>query len=420
MKKDVIIYFLGKSIPAIVSLVMIVLVVRFLGEDQYGKYSLIVYIAILVTQLSFTWIQQSMIRFLSFYKEKPGEILSRLFFLTVISTVPAILIMFLVCHFYFNLNLYELLIVVFYTSMYILFIFRLTLYQAYMKPLKYASYESIYSIFLLVFLFGFIYFIAYKNFIIVFISMGAGFLLTEIVHGLFLAEPIYKIDLGRIHWDKIFTKKVMDYGLPLTIWIFISTFTMMADRYIIKEFDGYAAAGTYAAIKDLVTKISTFTILPISIAYSAKINDAWNSKNSLKAKSLIREALVIELIVGLLVSIGFLVFCQVFYSGILHLRGEGLFFTSMFLIASVFLWQGAMFFQKPLELLYKQRTMVLLILLSLGVNVLLNLILIPKFGFPAAAVNALVSVALYSLLSFFLSRSLLRRHLLEPAEAPSN
>ena len=75
-----------------------------------------------------------------------------------------------------------------------------------------------------------------------------------------------------------------------------------------------------------------------------------------------------------------------------------------------------MFFQKPLELLYKQRTMVLLILLSLGVNVVLNLVFIPKFGFPAAAINALVSVALYSLLSFFLPRTLMRRHLLQAVE----
>ena len=163
MKKDVVIYFVGKFIPAFVNLFMIVLVVRFLGEDQYGKYSLIVYLAILITQLCFTWIQQSMIRFLSFYKEKPGEILSRLFFLTVLSTLLAALIMFLVCLFYFSLNFHELLIVVFYTSMYIFFIFRLTLYQAFMKPVKYAAYESVYSISLLFFLLGFIYFIAYKK-----------------------------------------------------------------------------------------------------------------------------------------------------------------------------------------------------------------------------------------------------------------
>jgi O-antigen/teichoic acid export membrane protein len=246
--------------------------------------------------------------------------------------------------------------------------------------------------------------------------MGAGFLLTEIVHYLFMAEPIYKIDFGRIHWNRLFTKRVIDYGLPLTIWIFISTFTMIADRYIIKEIDGYAAAGTYAAIKDLVTKLSTFTILPISIAYNAKINDAWNSKDSLRAKSLIREALTIELVVCLVVSIGFLVFSQVFYSRILHLSGEGLFLTSVFLIISAFLWQAAMFFQKPLDLLYKQKTMVVLILISLLVNIILNLLLIPKYGFPAAAVNALVSAALYSLLSFLFSRSLLRRHLIQPAE----
>jgi O-antigen/teichoic acid export membrane protein len=416
MKKDVAIYFVGKFIPAFVNLFMIVLVVRFLGEDQYGKYSLIVYLAILITQLCFTWIQQSMIRFLSFYKEKPGEILSRLFFLTVLSTLLAALIMFLVCLFYFSLNFHELLIVVFYTSMYIFFIFRLTLYQAFMKPVKYAAYESVYSISLLFFLLGFIYFIAYKNFIIVFISMGAGFLLTEILHYLFMIEPIYKIDIGRIHWDSPFAKKVMNYGFPLTIWIFISTFTIMADRYIIKEFDGYTAAGTYAAIKDLVIKISTFTILPISIAYNAKINDAWNSKDRLRARTLIREALTIELVVCLVVSIGFLVFSNLFYSRILHLTGEGLFFTSFFLIISAFLWQAAMFFQKPLDLLYKQKTMVVLILISLVVNIILNLVFVPRYGFPAAAVNSLVSVALYSLLSVLFSRNLLRRHLLQPAE----
>ena len=231
-----------------------------------------------------------------------------------------------------------------------------------------------------------------------------------------MIEPIYKIDIGRIHWDSPFAKKVMDYGFPLTIWIFISTFTIMADRYIIKEFDGYAAAGTYAAIKDLVIKISTFTILPISIAYNAKINDAWNSKDRLRAKSLIREALTIELVICLVVSIGFLVFSNMFYSRILHLSGEGLFFTSVFLIISAFLWQAAMFFPKPLDLLYKQKTMVVLILISLVVNIILNLVLIPRYGFPAAAVNSLVSVALYSLLSFLFSRNLLRRHLLQPAE----
>jgi O-antigen/teichoic acid export membrane protein len=247
--------------------------------------------------------------------------------------------------------------------------------------------------------------------------MGAGFLLTEIVHYFFMIDPVLKIDIRHIHWNTPFTKKVMDYGLPLTIWIFISTFTMMADRYIIKEYYDYGAAGTYSAIKDLVTKISTFTILPIFIAYNAKINDAWNSKDRLKARSLIREVLTIELAAGLLVCTGFLIFHNVIYSGILHLKGERLYFTSMFLIISAFFWQAAMFFHKPMDLLFRQKTMVVIILISLLMNVILNLVLVPKFGYPAAAVTALVSVLFYSLTTYFFSRRLLQTHVEQPGES---
>jgi O-antigen/teichoic acid export membrane protein len=324
--------------------------------------------------------------------------------------------MLLACLFYFRLTLHEALIVIFYASMNIFFIFRLTLYQAYMKPLKYILYESVYNIFLILFLIGFISIIAYKHFLIVFISMGAGLLLTEIAHFFFMIDPVFKIDIRHIHLNKRFTKKIMDYGMPLTIWIFISTVMMMADRYIIKEFDGYGAAGTYSAIKDIVIKISTFAIMPIFIAYNSKINDAWNSKDRLRARSLLREVLAIELVVGVLVCIGFLIFSRSIYSGILHLKGERLVFTSVFLIISAFLWQAAMFFHKPMELLYRQKTMVILIVISLAVNIILNLVLVPGYGYPAAAVNAFVSVSFYSLLSYVLSRRMLRGHLAQQEE----
>jgi O-antigen/teichoic acid export membrane protein len=218
--------------------------------------------------------------------------------------------------------------------------------------------------------------------------------------------------------DRPFTKKVMNYGMPLTVWIFIATFTLMADRYIIKEFYGYGAAGTYAAVKDLVNKISTFAILPLSIAYNAKINDAWNSRNTHKAKALIRELLLAELVVSLIVCACFLALQNLFYSKVLHLKGENLFFISFFLIISAFLWQAGLFFHKPLDLLFRQKTMVLFIVVSLVVNLGLNLLLIPKYGYPAAAVNALVSVFIYVLLSWIFSRHLMRKHALRESAHP--
>ncbi len=404
MKKDVVIYFLGKIIPALVNLLIIILGVRFLGEEQYGRYSLIFYGTVLVSNICFTWIQQSMIRFLSFYKEKPSLVLSRFLLLTLFSVFTGAGLMFFVCLLYFKLSLHEILIVVFYTSMYIFFLFRLALYQAFMRPLKYASYEGAYNILLLLFLLGFIYLIALKSYLILFISMGSALFLTEVFHFLFLPDGKYKLDLLHLRWSKRFSKKIMDYGFTLTVWIAISTIMMMADRYIIKEFDNYSAVGIYSAMKDLITKISTFAILPIFLAYNAKINDAWNSGNKTKANTLIREALKIEFLVFLMVSLIFFLFRDFLFTHILHLRSDGLFFSSVFLILSSFLWQAAMIIHKPFELLLKQKTMVILILISLFANISLNLIFVPRYGFQAAAVSSLVSVCLYIMLNLFLSK----------------
>ena len=100
MKKDVIIYFIGKMIPALVNLAIIVLGVRFLGEEQYGKSSLIFSGVILISNFSFTWIQQSMVRFLSAFKEQPSGSISRFFFLTIASTLAGTIALLLSSVFY--------------------------------------------------------------------------------------------------------------------------------------------------------------------------------------------------------------------------------------------------------------------------------------------------------------------------------
>jgi O-antigen/teichoic acid export membrane protein len=235
VRKDIFTYFIGKLVPAFVNLVLIILVVRFLGEDEYGKFSLISYFALLIVQLCFTWIQQSMIRFLTIYKDNPAEILSRFFFLTAISMVAGGVIVFFTGLLYFGLDAPEL-------------------------------------------------------------------------------------------------------------------------------------------------------------------------------ESLIRQAIMLEMAVGVSVSALFLLLSNFFYSRILHLNGSGLFLTSLFLIASAFLWQSALIFHKPLELLFRQKSMLFLITISLAVNLMLNLILVPRYGFRAAAITSLISVALYSFLNIIYSKILFRRH----------
>ncbi|MEI6899437.1 MAG: oligosaccharide flippase family protein, partial [Bacteroidota bacterium] len=296
MKKDVLIYFIGKSTPAIANLVIIILGVRFLGTEQYGKYSLILSGVILITNFSFTWIQQSMVRFLSAFKDHPSDSISRFFFLTIVSTLPGTIALILSCLFYYKLNLFEVFFVVLYSWTLIFFLFRQTVYQTLIRPVKYAIYEGVYNLLLFLIFIGFVFIIAWKNYLILFISMGVSVIIAEVVHQIFFIEKSFRIDFFKIQWNKDFTKKAMDYGFTLTIWIFLFTVTTIADRYILKEFRDYSTLGTYSAIKDLVTKISTFAILPIYLAFNARINDTWNSGNESGALRLVKKALQLELL----------------------------------------------------------------------------------------------------------------------------
>jgi len=71
------------------------------------------------------------------------------------------------------------------------------------------------------------------------------------------------------------------------------------------------------------------------------------------------------------------------------------FLVSAALIASAFLWQMAMLLHKPLELLLKTRLMLVAIIAALLMNALANMLLVPVYGYPAAAVVSLASVITY-------------------------
>ena len=410
MKKDVVIYFSGKIIPALVNLVIIVLGVRFLGEEEYGRYSLIFYATMLVSTLSFGWIQQSILRFLSSFKDDMLPALNRFFQLMVASTIAGTLIMLFISLFYFHLDFTGIMVVLFYTFMYNVLMFHLTVNQAQMKPLNYAILEGSFYLLLLAVLLVFIYGLGIRKYIIIFIAMSAGLIVTEMIRIFILPGGKYGLNLSKIHWDNRFNRKVMDYGFTITIWLFLSYLMHIADRYIIKEYDSYSAVGAYSAIKDLIFKISAFATIPVLLAYNPRIMDCWNNSERKKALSLTREALLLELVIFVAAFIAFMTSRDFLYMRLLHLTQSGLFFTSLTLVISAFLWQAALFVHKPLELMLKQRYMIVAILACIVVNIIGNLIFVPHYGFRAAAVASLVSSLLYIILALSSSLWFLRQH----------
>jgi O-antigen/teichoic acid export membrane protein len=400
MKKDILIYFGGKIIPALVNLAIIIMAVRFLGKTEYGKYSLVFYATSLLGTLSFGWIHQSIIRFLSAYPDEQVLVINRFFFLTIMSTLSAFIIGIFLCLFYFHLNWTESILVVVYIFMYNVFLFHLILNQTRRRPLNYTILEGSYNLFFLVAFLFLVFILNQHLFIVLFIAMVAGLLLTEFLRITILPGGRVGLDPTHIYFDTAFSKKVFHFGSPITIWLILSYLMIIADRYIINEFRNYDDVGTYAAIKDFIIKIATFTTIPVILAYHPMIVEKWNENRRKESLKLIRQGLNYMLLIAVAVFVFFMFFRDLFFSGILHLQVDSDFLVSVALIGSAFLWQAAMLLHKPLELLLKPRLMLLAIIVALVANTLGNLFFIPAYGYPAAAVVSLASVILYIIIIF--------------------
>ena len=400
MKKDVVIYFAGKIIPALVNLAIIILAVRFLGKAEYGKYSLVFYATMLLSTLSFGWIQQSILRFLSAYPKEQVLVVNRFFFLNLVSTLSAVIIGLFLCIFYFHLRWIDTIVIVIYIFMYNVFLFHLILNQTKRKSINYAILEGSYN---LVFFALFLLMILVLNqhlFIVLFLAMVFGLILTEFLRITILPEGRVGLDPSRIYFQASFSKKVFNFGFPITIWLFLSYLLNISDRFIIKEFSNYEDVGTYSAIKDFVIKIATFTTIPILLAYHPMIFEKWNDNRKKEAMKLIRQGLNYCFLIAITVLIFFMFFKNLFYTRVLHLEVNHDFLVSAALIGSAFLWQAAMLLHKPLELLLKPQLMLAAILAALLVNTIANFVFVPVYGYPASAIISLASVITYIIVIF--------------------
>ncbi|MDP4280815.1 MAG: oligosaccharide flippase family protein [Bacteroidota bacterium] len=398
MKKEVIIYFTGKLIPALVTLFIIVLVVRTLGEVEYGRYSLVFYASMLVSTLTFGWIQQSTLRFLTAYKDELETTINRLFHLTILSSVAAVLIMLPVCIFYFKLTWIETGIVLLYVFLYNFYFFNLTLNQAQTKPLRYAILEGSFNLLYIGILSIFLFVVHVKWFAIIFVSMSLGLVFAEMIRISMPASHKYPVNLANFYWDPDFTRRMLDFGFTLTIWLFLSNIVTIADRFIISEFFSYKEVGVYSAVKDIIVKVATFVTAPVILAYHPNIVKEWNEGNKEKAGFMIRESTQVILLELLLVFVAFIFLQDILYQRILHLSVHIPRMISGLLLGSAFLWQLAMIVHKPLELLLKQRLMLIIILIVMILNIALNLILVPFYGLTAAAFSAFLSSLMYILI----------------------
>ncbi len=410
MKKEIIKYLAGRFIPAIVSVAVIVLAIRFLGPVIYGRYSLIIYSVALITTLCFHWVQVSILRFLSGMPRESGVVMSRFFDLTVLSAVISTVIVVAAGHWYFHLNLVELSLVALFAFLNHFYLFHQAILHAYNKSIRTAILEGSEQLLILIAVIVGLFVFQWKSSMLLVGSLVIGLVGVLILRSLIRVKGLLTVDMTHLHWDSRFSAKVMEFGYGIALWLFLSHLMMAMDRFIIMEYMGYRDAGMYSALKDLIYKGITFASFPIYISYQAKIQDEWNSKHRQDAWVSVKEALSFEILIFIIVFIAFMVFKQMLFEDVLRIPELNAWLIYLPLVLAAFIWQVALLFQRFLELCFRSAYMLAAIGGIVMINMALNLTFVPRYGLVASSLSLLLTSLLYAgfilVLSYFAGKRL--------------
>lgn len=391
---------LATGLPALISFLALAIYSRLLPPAEYGRYALIVAVVAAVNAIVFQWLRASARRLLLAYEGRRARLLSTLrasyYALTALvaagSIVTAVLLddrslgtfvglaaLLLVAQAVFELNQDILLIE--------------------QRPSHYGAAAVTKAVLAL----GVGSTLAWMGF-------GARGALLGAIVGLgipavwmsfrhFRSTPVSDATLSTLG-------DVARYGLPLSLSYALQFIVDASDRFLLAAFLGPAEVGRYAAAYDLCWQVVTVLMVMVSLAAFPLIVRDMETKGSQAALARSREHAVLFVAVALPATIGFALLASPIARAMLGSEFRSTAVVLIPIIAAAVFISGlkAYYFDLALQLSRDTRAIAWIAFASAGVNVVLNVFLIPKWGSVAAAWSTLIAYLVALALSVVLGR----------------
>lgn len=235
-----------------------------------------------------------------------------------------------------------------------------------------------------------------------------GVLVVEIGIWVVLSRKLFveeSVGMGATSYT--FLSEAVKYGLPLVLFEFVKNILSLGDRYLIKLYLGYQAVGLYSAGYNLCTYVVDIISSPLRLAIMPILFSTWEKKGKVGCEKLVSDALNIYFMVAIPMFFGL----NVLGKEIMQLAAGPKFLEAYKIIPYVSggLVINGVFFIWGASLYIKKETLVLLIISATAttINLVLNVILIPRFGLTGSAGATLVAYFVFNFLLFAKSRELL-------------
>ncbi|TDK30892.1 lipopolysaccharide biosynthesis protein [Luteimonas terrae] len=189
--------------------------------------------------------------------------------------------------------------------------------------------------------------------------------------------------------------RIFSYGAPVSIWLAINSAWPAFERYLIELHSDSNEVGIYAAEYDIVFRAFVFALLPITLYSQPHIFRAYANADFDLVSRLIRRAITVQFVVGIVFSTVYLVtIFAVFrdYEVFSSMRFENV----LLLCAAAMSWQIALSSHKWLECKKRVSAMLVIQIASLVFGALIATTLFNRFGTAAFAVGLTIAGTIYS------------------------
>ncbi len=410
--KDALIYGLVSLFPISLGFISIPIYTRLFNPTEYGQLSIAQLTANYVALFLFPWLSASFLRFYEAYKkinkekEFVGNYIALLFALSLSSLlIYAILLFFIRFFNVFNDTLFRILII----SAFLMFFngfmgFLQNYYRTKRESKNYAtvaignSFFTLVAGLLLVLIFGF----GVEG-----ILLGSASV-SGVIAIIAMVILIKKYSLSSIKFDKDILKEALVYGSPVIFSGFANWMLRFADRYIIQISRDSSEVGIYSVSYGISEKTIMLIITAIAFSVMPTLIFSWEHNGKKATEKLLKQFTRYQFILLLPATLGLIILAPQFMSllvgegfreGVTALRfvAAGVFFLGLYNLTNVGLFINKM-----------TKTVARNVLIVGAVNIILNLITVPIFGYIAAAVNTLISYILLWLMSYFQTKNILR------------
>lgn len=391
--------FTTKLLSSILSLLISVLLARHLGASGYGDYSIVFAYLSFFQVLTGLGIDSIVVKEVSRDASNQNAVVSNAIILKIIFSILAILAAIIIAHLMGYSKDIRLLIYI--ASFAMIFSFGTVytaLFQSKLKAAYYTIPELIVNIVISLLMF---LFILLKAPIVVFVLLQSLIVIPITVIYVIASKKFIDFKAG-FQYDSVLCRSMLSQSWPIFLSsVFVSIY-MRIDQVMLFRMVGANELGLYSAGVKLAESLNIIPIVFMTSIYPLLCDNFVRSKEmftkmytrSFKYMSIV----ILPIAVGTTLLSGRI---MTFFFGGSFLEASGT--LSILIWSEIFVFLGVVF-ANVLTAAGIQRYMFLFTLLGAVINVILNIILIPRYGIIGASIATLLSYGVFGLILQYMIR----------------